>query len=615
MTKGTAQLNEQVKIPLDIIKTAQRMGIKNIRYQRTFTPRYMDAATTSSTAIAVGTGFTFTKIRITFLDHTSKRFVKRNERIDGAMVELRYEGAGLLKGYWQADDRILARVTKSLPFANSRTITLKLPKVPPLPTHSTGSHRLRFVITNPVMNIPFPQVIYIVTGEDLSKAHPIHLLSPVNDETLSTDKLSFSWKPRHGTTLYHLELFRGKGKKKQTVVFSAFSKKAFYTLPETIRRKKLHSNTRYFWRVTGLDKDNKPIAQSRLRSLTVGPDSLTYVPGRLLMLIENKNNSAMLDALVKKYHLSLIEKKNLPRLGRDLVFFSTTNMENIEELSRRLMTENSGITAQPDYYYSTLGTVIEEQNRQIILQFLKLKTTPSGKDVRVAIIDTGVDLNHDDLAPNIIAHANYIKKSPYRAELHGTAVAGIIGAVLNGKGNAGIAPESKLIALRACEQRQPDKADGRCYSSSIIQAIDGAMANKARVINMSLGTSAPDTMVASALDKAAEAGMILVAPAGNDRNQKKLAFPASHPRVISVAGILENGKKIPNNGVADLADCILPAQYILVTLPGNRVSFMHGTSMASAETAGLLADLHPNTKKMADCRGTDHLISCIARTQ
>jgi hypothetical protein len=611
MTKGTAQLTEQVKIPFDIIKTAQRMGIKNIRYQRTFTPRYMDAATTGSTAITVGTGFTFTKIRITFLDHTSKRFVKRNEKIDGAMVELRYEGAGLLKGYWQADDRILARVTKNLPFANARTITLKLPKVPLLPTHSTGSHRLRFVITNPVMNIPFPQVIYIVTGEDLSKAHPLHLLSPVNDETVSTDKLSFSWKPGHGTALYHLELFEGKGKE-QTVLFSAFSKEPSYTIPTSIFRKKFHQDTEYFWRVTGLDKNDKPIARSKQRSFRLGPDSLTYVSGRLLMLIDDTNNSAILDTLAKKYHLTLIEKKHLPGLGRDLLFFSTTNMENIEELSRRLMTENSGITAQPDYYYSTLGTVIEEQNRQTVLQFLKLKTTPSGKNVRVAIIDTGVDLNHDDLASNIIAHANYIKKTPYRAELHGTAVAGIIGAVLNGKGNAGIAPESKLIALRACEQRQPDKADGRCYSSSIIQAIDGAIANKARVINMSLGTSAPDHLVSSALDIAVNSGGIVLAPAGNDRHQKKLAFPASHPKVISVAGILDNGRKIPNDMVADQADCFLPAQYVQVTLPGNRTSFMHGTSMASAEMAGMLADFLPNPALLIQCQSADNLLRCIA---
>jgi len=58
---------------------------------------------------------------------------------------------------------------------------------------------------------------------------------------------------------------------------------------------------------------------------------------------------------------------------------------------------------------------------------------------------------------------------------------------------------------------------------------------------------------------------------------------------------------------------LLPAQYILTTLPGNQVSFMHGTSMAAAEVSGLLTNLHPNGKKIADCRGTNHLIACLAR--
>ncbi|HEB70296.1 MAG TPA: hypothetical protein ENI88_11850, partial [Desulfobulbus sp.] len=253
MTKGAAQVSEQVTIPLNVIQTAQRMGIDKISYQRTFSAEYMDAATTSSLAVTVGTGFTFTNIRITFLDNTSKKFVKRNEKIAGAKVELRYEGAGLLKGYWQVDDRILARVTKNLPFSSGRTITLRLPATPLLPTHSIGSHRLRFVITNPPMRIPFPQVIYVVTGEDLATVHPIYLIGPVGGATVVEKEISFLWKYRHDVALYQLEIFQGKGKKQKTV-FSAFSKKTTYTIPKPVRLKKLEPGKIYSWRITGLDQ-------------------------------------------------------------------------------------------------------------------------------------------------------------------------------------------------------------------------------------------------------------------------------------------------------------------------------------------------------------------------
>jgi hypothetical protein len=268
MIQGRARVTEQVTIPLEVIKTAQRLGIDQIRYQRTFNARYMDAATTSSTAITVGTGFTFTRIRITFLDHTTKKFVKRNEKIDGAQVELAYEGAGLLKGYWQVDDRILARVTKNLSFANSRTITLKLPQVPSLPTYSIGSHRLRFVITNPRMDISFPQVIYIVTGDDLSKTHPIHLLTPRDNSTIPADGLSFTWKNRRGVTTYRFEILKKQRGKTETV-FSAYAKKAAYVIPARVARKKFSQGGAWQWRIIGMNRDNKPVAASMERSFTV----------------------------------------------------------------------------------------------------------------------------------------------------------------------------------------------------------------------------------------------------------------------------------------------------------------------------------------------------------
>jgi subtilisin family serine protease len=194
-------------------------------------------------------------------------------------------------------------------------------------------------------------------------------------------------------------------------------------------------------------------------------------------------------------------------------------------------------------------------------------------------------------------------------------VASIIGARLDGQGTAGIAPESELIALRACEQIHPDKAAGRCYSSSILKALDLAMEKQATIVNMSIGTRSEDTMVASALDTVAATGMVLVAPAGNDPTQTRLSFPASHAQVISVAGQSDNGHPMPNATVASQADIILPGQYVAVDLPGNRTSFMHGTSMASAKAAGLFASLHPDADRMADCRKQDHLIACLTQMQ
>jgi len=167
-----------------------------VRYERgtypSGTPGALPAGPQNpSRTVTVSTFLTFTRIQVYFKDHESKLFVKRNQRGIQAAADFRYEGAGLFKGYWQADDRILAQVIKNLPYANNRTFTLKLPAVPPLPTHATGSHRLRFVITEPPMNITFPSVIYVVAGEDLVVRHPISLVSPAKGATLSSGASNF----------------------------------------------------------------------------------------------------------------------------------------------------------------------------------------------------------------------------------------------------------------------------------------------------------------------------------------------------------------------------------------------------------------------------------------
>ncbi|MFP7755713.1 S8 family peptidase [Thermodesulfobacteriota bacterium B35] len=612
MTNGRARLAEQVTVPIEVIRTAQRLGLDEIRYQRTFKARYMDAATTSSAAIAMSTGFVFTRIHIYFDDdRSSKKFVKRNQKGITAAVDLRYEGAGLLKGYWQVDDRILARVTRNLPFSSGRTITLQLPKVPALPTHSTGSHRLRFVITRPAMDIAFPQVIYVVTGEDLSDSHPIQLLTPVAGATLPPRDLYFTWKRRRGVHMYKLEIFLEKKNGPETI-YSAFSKKGAYTPPGTLLLKKLSTGSEYSWQVSGLDRNNRVVARSKKRRFTLGSPDLTFVPGRLLLLVDRRHQdiSGLLDRLRDRYHLSISMRKPLPMTGQELIVFTTT--ADVQQLSRKISAENREIVIQPDYIYSTLGKIVETRNRDTILRYLHLDHLATGRGIRVGIIDTGVDLSHPDLAANIVAHANFVEDSIYQAEIHGTAVAGIIGATVNGQGAAGLAPESGLVALRACRQPDAAKAAGRCVSSAIIQALDRAMAEKTDLVNMSIGTSAPDRLVADTIDRVADAGVILLAPAGNDRTQTVLSFPASHTRVISVAGVMDDGRTIPNKNVADQADCTLPAQYVQVTLPGGRVSFMHGTSMASAEATGLLAALQTDIHTLSSCRGKEYLFACLA---
>jgi hypothetical protein len=515
MYAGQAQFEETVTIPLAVLKTAERQGLSRLQYQRTFTARYLDATTTGTTAVTVGTGFTFTKIKLYFTDKSSKKFVKRNARDIGAQVELRYEGAGVLKGYWQADNRILSLVTMDLPFAKDRTIILTLPPTPPLPTFAQGSHRLRFVITEPPMDIAFPQIIYIVSGEDLSQLHPIQLLTPADRESLpATDKLSFSWEPKTGIAVYRLEIFADDTPpdtpaRDDNVLFSAYCKKPLYTVPDIVRQNKFSDSGSYRWRVTGFDQENHPIARSRERRFLLGQRTrLDYVPRRLLLAFDGSDApddiKARLERLSKRYHLSLESRKKLVHLGLELLTFSTP--DRVAAVRREIAAEMPQTAVQPDYYYITSGTVAETYNLGRIRRRLQpLRASGDGDGVRIAVIDTGVDLDLEDLAPNLVAHANYVEGSTYRAEIHGTAVASIIAARRDHRGCAGIAPQSKLIALRACYQIAPGRAPGRGSTSSLLQALDGALENRAAIINLSLGGPQTDPLLAKALEQSAAA--------------------------------------------------------------------------------------------------------------
>lgn len=76
----------------------------------------------------------------------------------------------------------------------------------------------------------------------------------------------------------------------------------------------------------------------------------------------------------------------------------------------------------------------------------------TGRGVRVAVADTGVDFRHRDLEERVVIHLNFIPRERYRAEVHGTAVAGIIASSENGFGIVGLAPEAEILALRACRE-------------------------------------------------------------------------------------------------------------------------------------------------------------------
>jgi minor extracellular protease Epr len=152
-----------------------------------------------------------------------------------------------------------------------------------------------------------------------------------------------------------------------------------------------------------------------------------------------------------------------------------------------------------------------------------------------------------------------------------------------------VAPEAKILALRACKQVSETDPQGRGNSVSIARAIDAAVGQKVGIVNMSFGAGTPDRLIARLIASGACRGILFVAPVGNREDLSAPTFPASFEKVIAVGGVKENGEAFPSQALADAAAVCAPCEHLFTTIPGNRYNFLDGTSISTAVVSGVLA--------------------------
>ncbi len=226
-----------------------------------------------------------------------------------------------------------------------------------------------------------------------------------------------------------------------------------------------------------------------------------------------------------------------------------------------------------------------------------------GKDVTVAILDTGVNKNHPDLKSRISGCADFTTGNMSKCEDkngHGTHVAGIVAADggTAGVGIYGMAPEAKIAAYKVCE------TDGTCFADDVAVAIRYAVDQKASIILISVGSDMESGLINDALNYAAEKNILVVAAAGNDGpDAAGIDYPAARVDVIGV-GALDVDGDVPqwssrgNNNdsksyVKELGDIEFVAPGVNIQSTGKDGDYvtLSGTSMAAAHVAGLAAKI------------------------
>src|SRR5882672_3085671 len=289
--------------------------------------------------------------------------------------------------------------------------------------------------------------------------------------------------------------------------------------------------------------------------------------------------------IARSYNLQLQSPESgwpMPALGVECFVMRVPAERSVNTVIAAIDQDPRAAWAQPVQSFRGLGYndplfPLQPTARQWHLQ--ELHSASTGRSVRIAELDSGVDRNHPDLVGQIAAFEDFTDR-PERAEAHGTAIAGILVArANNGVGIAGIAPRARLLALRACWQGERDATE--CNSFTLAKAMQSAIDRGAQIVNLSVGGPA-DRLLRELIDRALARGIVVVAAA--DPAAELGGFPASHRGVVSVAMDTDGGA--PPLTVATVA---APGHDVPATGAGGGWTFVTGSSFAAAEVSGLIA--------------------------
>ena len=300
--------------------------------------------------------------------------------------------------------------------------------------------------------------------------------------------------------------------------------------------------------------------------------------------------------IAKRYGLTLVEDWPMPMIGVDCFVMGVPDARSTAAAAEQLAHDPDIAWAEPMQLYSARGGAASHNDPLYAAEpaatewhLADLHRLATGRGTSVAVIDSGIDARHPDLAGQVGVNVNFVAGRALVAEQHGTAVAGIIAAKAdNGLGIAGVSPDARLLGLRACWQPRGGSGKTVCDTLSLAKALYFAAAKRPDVINLSL--SGPDTrLLRSLVGLAVARGSAVVA--AFDRDRPDGGFPASVPGVIAAS----------DEFLAPLLSRVYtaPGKDVPTTEPGGRWFLVNGSSFAAAHVSGLVALMRERKRSAA----------------
>ncbi|MBI3967981.1 MAG: S8 family serine peptidase [Chloroflexi bacterium] len=377
------------------------------------------------------------------------------------------------------------------------------------------------------------------------------------------------------------------------------------------------------WLSTAIGLSLLLLIQSALPSQaqpTLGPAD--YVPGEILVGFRPGVGLAERTLLYRSFGVGA--EPSASSAAGDVVKLKVNQGEELQTVSA-LMRQRSVRFAEPNYVYHKIGVSNLMPNDPVFAShqwYLERIRVPSAWDVttgdpsvRVAVIDSGFDVEHPDRPTNLLSGPDFVTGGNVLTDPdgHGTHVSGIIAAAINnGVGIAGVAPNTTLLVIRSLDEQ------GRGTGLDLARGVRWAADNGARIINLSQGGTAPSYTVKDAIDYAAGKGALVVAASGNcgetipvpeescNSTINPIIYPASFPNVLAVGATNDRDGRARYSEYGPYVALVAPGgdptsnrdsdptHWITSTVPGSLgrpplgpYAQVAGTSQAAPQVAGV----------------------------
>jgi len=308
-----------------------------------------------------------------------------------------------------------------------------------------------------------------------------------------------------------------------------------------------------------------------------------YVPNEVLLDIRTGVSRSQLERIALRFRLTRLDAHPLRLLGRTIHRWRINDGSSVAAVIRALAGDARITGAQPNYLFAASGfdeaTSTGDPAQYVVgkLHLTDAHRLATGDKGLVAVIDSGIDTAHPDLAGAVAATFDVL--GPHESHPHGTAIAGAIAA--HGR-LIGVAPRVRLLAVRSLD------ATGQGTSLSIVDGIEWAIARGARVLNMSFA-GPQDPLLRQHLAAVHARGVVMVAAAGNEGPASAPLYPAADPHVIAVTATDADDHlyALANRGRHIVLAA--PGVDVLEPAPNDGVQLISGTSVAAAHVSGIAA--------------------------